>query len=72
MFTNQLNLFTFYGAGSMNVRTVGYWMFVNTASGTMSGYPLVAAIGLFFSLIITPLVFILRRFSNKISRAVTE
>lgn len=72
IFTNQMNLYTFYGGTSMNVRTVGYWMFVSTAGGGMSSYPMVSAIGLLFSCIVAPLVFILRRFSKKISRSVEE
>ena len=65
MFTNQLNLYAFYGNGGNLGReywTVGFMLFqrVNTAK-TMADYPLLATYGMTLTLIAAPMTLLFRR-----------
>ena len=65
IFTNQINLFTFFGQTSSS-QTVGYYIFVKTlTSSGYSAYPIVAATGLIFSCIATPIMLIVRKLVTK-------
>ncbi|MBQ8320696.1 MAG: sugar ABC transporter permease [Clostridia bacterium] len=61
IFTDQVNLFTFFNSGS-TVQTVGYYIFTKTLTSTgYQAYPIVAATGLIFSCVATPLMLIVRK-----------
>lgn len=65
IFTNQVNLYTFFNSGS-TVHTVGYYIFIKTLTSTgYSAYPEVAATGLIFSCIATPVMLIIRNLVMK-------
>lgn len=67
IFTNQVNLYTFFGQGARS-QTVGYYIFINTlTSSGYQSYPRVAATGLIFSCIATPIMLLVRRLVAKIS-----
>ena len=65
IFTNQVNLYTFFNNAS-TVQTVGYYIFIKTldSSGYQS-YPMVAATGLIFSCVATPIMLIVRKLVMK-------
>lgn len=59
IFTNQMNLFSFYsslGSGP-KMTTYGYYIYVKSASGlgTYNGYPLLSAMGLILTAVAVPL-----------------
>ena len=57
-FTNQMNLYSFYGDYAPNAMTnFGYFMFRETYAVGASRYPYVASLGLFMTLIAAPLTF---------------
>ena len=65
MYTNQLNLYAFYGNGSnlgSEYWTVGYMLFqrINTAK-TLSAYPLLATYGVALTLIAAPMTLLFRK-----------
>jgi len=62
VFTNQVNLFTFYGAGAPGaIQTFGYWMFARVQSAkTEVDYPVVSAMGLLQTLVAVPLTFLVK------------
>jgi ABC-type sugar transport system permease subunit len=69
MFTNQLNLYAFYGNGGNLGReywTVGFMLFfrVNTAK-TMAQYPLLATYGMSLTLIAAPMTLLFRKVLEK-------
>lgn len=65
IFINQLNLYTIYSAAlpSNKLSTIGYYLFSKTNSNmlTMSEYPYLAALGLFFTIIILPFPILARK-----------
>ncbi len=64
-FTNQLNLYTFFGDGA-DVQTVGYYVYNLVYGSAKEGtYPQASAIGLFFTLIIAPLTMLFRYLINR-------
>lgn len=66
IFTNQLNLYSFFGSGS-TIQTYGYWLYVRTANAaSQSEYPVLAAIGFWLTLIAVPLTLIVRKLLDKI------
>ena len=67
IFTNQMGLYTFFSQGSVGqLETVGYHLFVMTVkTGANAYFPYASAVGLFFTLIVTPLTLFLRWGSNK-------
>ena len=70
IFTNQANLYALYGESAPeNVRTFGYHMFVllrRSSSSDMSGYPYIAALGVFATIVVVPLTFFAKRLLDKI------
>jgi raffinose/stachyose/melibiose transport system permease protein len=59
IFTNQMNLFSFYstlGSGP-NMTTYGYYIYVKSASGlgSYNGYPMLSAMGLILTAVAVPL-----------------
>ncbi len=66
IFTNSFNLFEFYGyAAPTWMQTTGYLMFVKAVEATSADIPVLSAIGIYFTLIGAPLVFLLRYLFNK-------
>lgn len=59
LFTNQINLYSFYGGSAPeSVQTYGYYLFTRTQlAKSESEYPLLAAMGLLFTMVIVPLTF---------------
>lgn len=72
LFTNQLNLYSFYGRGApFRVQTVGYYLYKSAQSGTLPEYPYLAAMGLMLTFITLPIVllvkWLLERFGPKVA-----
>ncbi len=58
MFVNQVNLYSFFGNNATSdMYSVGYYIYLRTirTMDTMSDYPYIAALGIFFSLVSLPL-----------------
>lgn len=62
IFTNQIHLFSFYGAGAPEeVRTYGYYFYTMVKSAQSEAeYPLLAAMGLLMTLVAVPLTFLVK------------
>jgi ABC-type sugar transport system permease subunit len=71
IFTNQLHLHAFFGNGAPTpVYTIGYYMYVQTQSGTLETYPYLAAMGLMMTALVTPFVFLVKWLLRKIGPSV--
>ena len=67
IFTNQMNLFSFYGPGAeYSVSTIGYLLYTRTLEGTLGDYPYLAAFGLCLTFIAIPLCFGMRFLLKKL------
>ena len=68
VFTNQMNLFTFFDKNldPMNY-SMGYYLYRSLLYGGETKYPYLAALGLIITAVIAPLTLLLRRFFNKIN-----
>lgn len=69
IFTNQLRLYTFYGANAeRGLYTIGYYLYVNTlqAGNKQNEFPYLAAFGLVISAVTIPLTIGFRKLMNKI------
>ena len=65
IFGEQINLFSFYAAvAPYDYYTYGYWMYVRTLAGE-ANYPLLAAAGLCFTLLLAPCTLLVRWLLNK-------
>ena len=65
IFTNQYNLYSFFGEGS-SIQTYGYWLYVQVAGAvSQSEYPVVAAVGIFLTIIAVPLTLIVKKLLEK-------
>lgn len=66
IFTDQMLLYNFY-AGNAEVRlfTVGYYMYKETQKGDLSLYPLLSAMGLCFTVVLTAVTFTVKHLMNK-------
>ena len=70
IFSNQLNLYTFFGVGASKEHYLyGYYMFLHTSYG-MTSYPHVASLGLLFTLVLAPITFLVRWVLNKVGPSV--
>lgn len=69
IFTNQANLYTIYGGAlpDYSISTVGYYLFREARADmiTMTEYPYLAALGLFFTIIIVPFPILIRKLLTK-------
>ena len=71
IFTNKMNLYTFFGTTSQTVQTIGYYAYrVVLSSAGYSDYPFASALGLTFTIVIAPLTFLVRGIVNKLDPAV--
>ena len=72
LFTNQMYLFSFYGASAeRQLYTIGYYLFLNTQQAGSSGlgeYPYLAAFGIVVSAVTIPLTVAFRKMLNKIGK----
>lgn len=67
IFTNQFNLFSFYGVDApANMRTYGYYLYVKTQGAkSISEYPLLSAMGLIMTIVIVPVTMLVKRALEK-------
>ena len=61
IFTNQLNLYSFFGTGATtSLWTFGYYLYHQASMSNLPEYPFLAAVGILFTLIAVPLTFLVR------------
>ena len=67
IFTNQFNLFSFYGVEAPDgVQTYGYYLYVQAQSAkSMAEFPLLSAMGLLMTIVVVPLTLVVRRLLEK-------
>ena len=68
IFTDQLNLYSFYGSDpSVPYKTFGYYIFFQTNKyvNDMSHYPVLSAFGLIMTAVAVPLTFLMKRLLEK-------
>lgn len=67
IFTNQFNLFSFYGANAPDaVQTYGYYLYVKTQGArSISEYPLLSAMGLLMTIVVVPITLLVKRLLEK-------
>lgn len=67
LFTNQINLYSFYGSSApANVQTYGYYLYTKTQTAASEAeYPILAAMGLLFTVVIVPLTMLVKRALEK-------
>lgn len=66
IFTNQLNLYSFYGTAADNsLYTIGYYLYRATQQGKLPEYSYLSAMGLIFTLIAMPLTFAVKHFLER-------
>ena len=68
IFTNQFNLFSFYGVTAPDkVQTYGYYLYVEAQKGlqSRSAYPLLSAMGLMMTIVVVPLTLLVKRILEK-------
>ena len=66
IFTNNMNLYAFYGINAPDrAMTVGYYFQVETLEAEMTQYPYLSAWGVIITIIVTPLTLTLRHLINK-------
>ena len=62
IFTNQLSLYTLWATGAeYKYYTIGYYIYTKTVQASTPEYPYLAAVGLLFSFVCIPMVFIVKR-----------
>ena len=66
VFVDQLNLYTFFGKGSTEVTTIGYYKFCLIVDRNPSDFPLASALGLFSTVIILGPTLFARWLTNKL------
>ncbi len=67
LFTNQMNLFSFYGsAAEHRYYTMGYYLFINAQNlQNEYNYPYLAALGLFITVIIAPVTLLAHKLMSR-------
>ena len=69
IFTNQMNLYSFYGSKAPNdVSTLGYYFYRKTLAATIAEYPYLAAFGLLMSCVSIPLTITIRKLLEKFAK----
>lgn len=71
IFTNQMELFSIFGASAEDIGTLGYYLFVHSqllieSDSNKPSYGEMAALGLILTLIMVPLTLFLRKFLYKV------
>lgn len=73
IFTNQLNLYTFFGLqASPRLYTIGYYLYRGVLAEGKAYYPFYAAMGLIFSVIAIPIIFFFRSMFDRWDPAVEK
>ena len=71
IFTNQMNLYTFYeNLAEPHLSTIGYWMYCGAVSGDLAEYPMFSAMGMALTGIAVPITLLLRWLLNKFGPSV--
>ncbi len=65
IFSNQLNLHAYFNGDISHTVTVGYLIFARSTGTGLAAYPVPAATGLLCTVIVTPIVVILRKVAKK-------
>ena len=73
VFTNQMNLYTFFGFNATGIETIGYYMYtaaqrsgeVLIHGGSWLTYPELAALGLILTAFVAPITFLTRKLFDK-------
>ena len=67
IFTNQLNLFSFYGGSAPSgIQTYGYYFYTKTyGAKSMSEYPILSAMGLLMTLVVVPVTLLVKHLLEK-------
>ncbi len=65
IFSNQLNLHAYFSGDISHTVTVGYLIFARSTGTGLAAYPVPAATGLLCTVIVTPIVIILRKVAKK-------
>lgn len=66
VFVDQNNIFSFFGErADEKYYNIGYYLYVNVQSGTQAGYPVLAALGIVLTVIITPVTLVVKRCLEK-------
>lgn len=66
VFANQLNLYSFFGRGAQaETSTIGYYLYKNTQSASLSEYPRLAAMGIILTLIVAPVTLLVKYLIEK-------
>ncbi len=65
IFSNQLNLHAYFSGDISHTVTVGYLIFARSTGTGLAAYPVPAATGLLCTVIVTPIVIILRKIARK-------
>lgn len=66
IFTNQLNLFAFYGQDAeFRLYTLGYYLFMNTQKASIAEYPYLSAMGIALTLVALPLTLLVKYLMEK-------
>lgn len=61
IFTNQMNLFSFFGPKAENsLSTFGYYLYSNTQSATTADYPYLSSMGIVMTFIAVPLTLLVK------------
>lgn len=61
MFTNQLNLYSFFGTGAnITDYTIGYYLYRSTLKGQLPEYPYLSAMGFIFTLVAVPVTLLVK------------
>lgn len=67
IFTNQMNLYTFYESfAEPHLSTIGYWLYCGAVSGELAEYPIYSAMGLALTAIAVPVTLVLRWALNRL------
>ena len=65
IFSNQLNLHAYFNGDVAHAVTVGYLIFARSTGTGLAAYPVPAATGLICTVVVTPLVIVLRKVAKK-------
>lgn len=65
-YTNQMNLYTYFGTQSTSLTTLGYYTFANIMRDGQSVYGQMTAVGLFFTIIMTPIILFVKWLCDKV------
>ena len=66
IFTNQMNLFSFYGkSAEIRFYTFGYYFYVKALKASASEYPYLASLGVIITLVIAPVTIVIRKLLEK-------